>query len=203
MDKKKVGIIGGTFNPIHNGHIEIALAAKNALELDFVLFMPNALTAYKAKPEVSDLDRENMVKAAIKDYPDFVYSDFEISQDVVTYTAVTLPAIKEKHPDWEIFYIVGSDSLCYMDKWYHPEIIFREAIIVAAGRATEKAEKVEEYRDFLISKYDADVRLIENEIIPVSSTEIRDAIRSGTPYEDMVPAGVATYIKTRGLYNGI
>ncbi len=203
MNKKKVGIIGGTFNPIHNGHIEIALATKNALKLDFVLFMPNALTAYKAKPEVSDLDRENMVKAAIKDYPDFFYSDFEISQDVVTYTAVTFPALKQLHPDWEIYYIVGSDSLCYMDKWYHPEIIFREAVIVAAGRATEKKEKVEEYRDFLINKYGADVRLIENKIVPVSSTEIRENIREGKSYKDMVPSGVATYIKTRGLYNGI
>lgn len=201
-EKKRVGIMGGTFNPIHNGHIAIAAAAQKACGLDFVVFMPNGYPAYKKKPAISDEDRENMVRCAIKDYADFIYSDFEIAQHDVTYTARTLPAFKNLHPDWEIFYIVGSDSLCYMDQWYHPEIIFSEAVIVAACRDTESTQETERYREFLMERYHADIRLVYNEVVPVSSTKIREAIMHHEPFEHLLPEAVTQYIKDRGLYHG-
>lgn len=201
-ENKRVGIMGGTFNPIHNGHIAIAAAAKEAYNLDIVVFMPNGYPAYKKKPAISDEDRENMVQCAIRDYADFVYSDFEISQHDVTYTAKTLPAFKKLHPDWDLFYIVGSDSLCYMDQWYHPEIIFSTAVIIAAYRDTESTQEIERYRHFLMEHFHADIRLVYNEAVPVSSTEIRDAIMKHEPFETMLPESVAQYIKNRGLYHG-
>lgn len=200
-EKKRIGIMGGTFNPIHNGHIAIAIAAKEACNLEYIIFMPNGYPAYKKKPEISDEDRENMVKSAIEQYPDFLYSDFEISQHDITYTARTLPALKKLHPDWELYYIVGSDSLCYMDKWYHPEIIFSEAVIVAACRDTESIQEIKQYRDFLAKCYRADIRLVYNEVIPVSSTEIREAIMHHKPFEHLLPEATAQYIRNRGLYH--
>lgn len=201
-EKKRVGIMGGTFNPIHNGHIAIAAAAKEACDLELVVFMPNGYPAYKEKPEIADEDRENMVKCAIEEYPDFCYSDFEISQHDITYTARTLPAFKRMHPDWEIYYIVGSDSLCYMDQWYHPEIIFAEAVIVAACRDTESRQEIEQYKDLLVRRYNADIRLVYNEVVPVSSTEIREAVAQHKPFDHLLPESVAQYIRNRGLYHG-
>lgn len=201
-EKKHVGIMGGTFNPIHNGHIAIAQAAKEACGLDFVVFMPNGRPAYKEKPDISDQDRENMVKHAIAGNPAFIYSDFEISQHDTTYTARTLPAFKKLHPDWMIYYIVGSDSLCYMEQWYHPEIIFSEAVIIAAYRNTQSRREIETCRDFLIKRYGADIRLVYNELVPVSSSSIRQAIAGGQPFDQYLPESVAQYIRNRGLYHG-
>jgi nicotinate-nucleotide adenylyltransferase len=201
-EKKRVGIMGGTFNPIHNGHLAIAEAAKESCNLDFVIFMPNGYPAYKERPCITDEDRENMVKLALIGHEDFVYSDFEISQKNVTYTANTLPAFKKLHPDWELYYIVGSDSLCYMDKWYHPEIIFSEAVIVAACRDTEPMEQMEQYRDFLIARYGGDIRLVHNALVPVSSTNIREALGQGQSVAGLIPERVVQYIKDRGLYHG-
>ncbi len=201
-EKKTVGIMGGTFNPIHNGHIAIAKAARDACGLDLVVFMPNGSPAYKVKPDISDEDRGKMVQCAIAGYPDFVYSDFEISQHDVTYTARTLPAFKKLHPDWNLYYIVGSDSLCYMDKWYHPEIIFAEAVVVAACRDTESIDEMEQYRQFLLARFHADIRLVFNETVPVSSTEIRNKIRKHQSVQGLLPPAVENYIKTRGLYHG-
>jgi nicotinate-nucleotide adenylyltransferase len=200
--KKRVGIMGGTFNPIHNGHLAIARAVLDTCSLDFVIFMPNGAPAYKDHPTIDDADREQMVKLAITGQPGFVYSDFEIAQHDITYTANTLPAYQKLHPDWELYYIVGSDSLCYMDRWYHPEVIFSSAKVIAACRDTQTPQEMEQYRNFLTERYHGDIRLVYNALIPISSTQVRKAIAENQSVEDLIPPQVFHYIQERGLYHG-
>lgn len=188
---KKIGILGGTFNPIHKGHLEIAVQSYYQLELDEVWLMPNAIPPHKKDAGIAPGElRVRMVKAAIQEYPFLRCSTYELEQKGISYTARTLTQLREEMPDTHFYYIVGSDSLCYMDKWYHPEEIFSRATIVAAYRSTETLEEIQAYADFLWEKYGADIVLIENQAVDVSSTEIRRRMQEGESVAGLVPEAV-------------
>ena len=134
----KVGIMGGTFNPVHISHLLIAARAYDYLNLDKVLFMPSKMPPHKPQSElVSEKDRCAMLEEAIKDYPFFELSDFELLRDGVTYTADTLTLLKEKNPDTKYYFIIGGDSLDYFDSWHNPDIILKNSVLVCAPRASE------------------------------------------------------------------
>lgn len=197
---EKIGILGGTFNPIHNGHISIARKAYETYGLERVLFMPNGRIVYKNMPDISNEDRRTMVELAVKDFSEFLFSDFEMRQNCITYTSDTLARLKELNPKWHIHYIVGADSLCSMDSWHNPEEIFKNADIVAALRISNDFPKMSEAAQKLKERYGAGIFLMSNDISDVSSTLIRENVRRGLPIDKMVCPAVKKYIFDRGLY---
>lgn len=191
---RKIGILGGTFDPIHDGHIFIAQNALMKAQLDEVWFMPTKIPPHKQNSIISnERFRGEMIQMAIRDFPQFVYSDFELQRLTTTYTADTFELLVEKFPLVEWFYIVGADSLCYMDKWYQPERIFNLTSILVAIRNTHDKETVDEAISKLENTYDAHIQTITSKEIPISSSEIR-AYFSSNHNEDLSDCSFREYI---------
>lgn len=191
----KIGILGGTFNPIHNGHLELAKAAYEQYSLDKVLIMVSSNPPHKAGQEIVPVShRNNMVRLAIKPYDYFEFSDFEQKREGYIYTAETLTLLKKEFPMNDYYFIIGGDSLENIEKWYHPEIVLANCILLAAGRDELFNEALSRRIDEINKKFNADVRMVKLRKIDVSSTEIR----SGS--FDNVPEAVLDYIKENRLY---
>lgn len=198
---KKVGIMGGTFNPIHNGHLMLAKEALTQFSLDEVLFMPCGKPYMKDVSVVESAQtRAEMTELAIRDNPAFTLSTMEIEQKGNTYTYQTLERLKQENPDTEYYYIVGADSLFYMENWRYPERIFHNCCVLSAIRDDKTTADLERQIDLLKDKYDADVRLLRTEHIEISSTDIRGKIALGESIVGDVPEPVRIYIEKKGLY---
>lgn len=171
----KIGIMGGTFNPIHNGHIAIAKAAYEQYGLDEVWFMPNHVPAYKTnRTLISGKHRLQMVSLAIEQYPYFRESDFELKREGKTYTYETMQLLKKQYPATSFFFIMGADSLFYFDEWKHSERIVENARILAAPRDSKSVVSVEEKLHNLSVQYGEGIfSLISCDRILCSSSDIR------------------------------
>ena len=196
----KIGIMGGTFNPIHKGHIQIAQSAYEQYHLDEVWFMPNHIPAYKDNTEiVSGIDRYRMVEMAIETYAYFKASDFELKQDGATYTCNTLALLKKRYPQHEFYFIMGADSLYHIESWKDPEKILEMATIVVAGRAgtgTSLSSQIE----YIENKYDATIYRLNSPVLEISSNDIRRRVRDGESIRYLLPSKVVDYIYGHNLY---
>lgn len=198
----KIGIMGGTFDPIHNAHLMLARQALKEYHLDEIWFMPSHNPPHKTDHRVTGTkDRCEMVKLAIAGEPRFRFSDFEISRAGNTYTAQTLKLLKEAYPKHTFFFIVGADSLYHIESWYHPEEVMRQVTILAAGRECEDAScTLEEQAAYLIKKYGAAIFLLHSDTMEVSSQELREREMNGGRIHNLVPENVERYIEEHGLY---
>lgn len=198
---RKVGIMGGTFNPIHNGHLMLAEEAWRQFSLDQVLFMPSGTPYMKADQKVeSGQIRAEMTALAIQDKPYFTLSTMEIEQQGNTYTYKTLERLKQENPETEYYFIVGADSLFNMAQWVSPEDIFSNCCILAAIRGDKTFEDMKEQIDLLSQKYNAHIYLMKTMHMPISSSDIRRKVAAGESVEGDVPESVRNYITKRGLY---
>lgn len=203
MGKKKTGIMGGTFNPIHIGHLLLAENAKETFGLDEILFVPSGLPYMKNGIEIADKwMRLEMTRLAIADNASFALSSVEVEREGNSYTSETLGLLRQEEPETEFFFIVGADSLFAMESWKDPEMIFRSCTILAAVRDGKDDDDLKEQIGFLGKKYGARIGLVEMKEISFSSTDIRDRIRKGKSIRYMVPAPVVEYIKKYQLYMG-
>ncbi|MDE6435668.1 MAG: nicotinate-nucleotide adenylyltransferase [Lachnospiraceae bacterium] len=173
-----VGIMGGTFNPIHNGHIKIAKAAYQQYHLDEVWFMPNHIPGYKDSKELLDgQTRLNMVALAIKKYPYFKASDYELRRSGKTYTAETMELLKREYPKIQFYFIIGADSLDYFDKWREPEKILQHAKILTAPRDDVSKTIMQQHIEKLHKQFGKNhFYPIDCSMIDCSSSEIRKQI---------------------------
>lgn len=201
--EKKIGLMGGTFDPIHIGHLEIAGYALTEFSLDGVWFMPTGNSYHKGKQAVSTEHRSAMVRTAIADYPAFSFCDAEVRRDGPTYTADTLRELTQSCPGIRFYYMVGADSLDYMDRWYKPQIIFDLAVILVAGRNTQTDSELASKIRALTEQFHADIRPIHGNVLSVSSSEIRARLENGQDVNGLIPESVAAYIHTNGLYRPI
>lgn len=198
---RKTGIMGGTFNPIHNGHLMLAKEAYKQFDLDEVLFMPCGVPYMKAGQKVeSSQTRAEMTALAIEGIPEFTLSTIEIEQQGNTYTYATLEHLKKINPDTEYFFIVGADSLFHMASWAHPERIFANCCILAAVRDHKTTSDMEKQIRLLEKKYDADIRLIQITCMDISSSDIRQKVSQEQSIGQEVPESVRAYIERKGLY---
>ncbi|CRZ34398.1 nicotinate-nucleotide adenylyltransferase [Herbinix hemicellulosilytica] len=198
---KKVGIMGGTFNPIHNGHLFLAEHAYDQAKLDYILFMPTMNPPHKADIDVLSAEhRLNMVKLAIKDNPNFVLSDIELNRPGITYTSDTLKILKEKEPDTEFYFIVGADSLMMMTQWKDPQTVFNLSILVAGGRENYSLEQLRKQANYLEKTYNGKIILLDMPYIGISSELIRERIAKNKSVRYYVPDEVLDYIKRHNLY---
>ncbi len=204
-----VGIMGGTFNPIHLGHIEIAHAAYKQFHLNEIWFMPNHIPTYKKEADIVSSDiRLQMVQLAIKGYKGFKASDFEIKRDGNTYTVDTLKLLNEQYPEHQFYFIMGADSLFYFDKWKDYKEIPDYSKLLIAPRDEKNVDdiisKIQFYNNYFKKEC---FHLINCKKIDCSSSEIRkylneNSINNNKKYiKQYLNDNVYQYILKHQLYN--
>ena len=191
----RTGIFGGSFDPPHKGHINIALAAKNELELDRIIMVPTGQAPHKPDISANACDRVNMCRSLCEKYG-FELSLYEAEKEGNCYTADLLDHFKSEAPDDEFYFIVGGDSLDYMDKWYRPERIFPLCTVVVARRKGTGDEKAA----YLKEKFGAQIRFLDCGYFDISSTRVREAVLSEEDISDILEPETAEYIKKNSLY---
>ena len=202
--KRKIGIIGGTFNPIHVGHLIIAEMAFEQYELDKVLFMPASQPPHKiGEPIEEDVYRVAMVELAINDNPHFELSLLEINRQGLSYTSITMEQLADEYKDTEFYFIVGGDSIDAIETWREPGKILRLCHMVACIRNQLDTERLDQQIEYLNQKYQTRVYKLEVPKIDISSTVIRERLKSHNSVKYLVPDNVIDYIKKHGLYQDI
>ena len=200
---KRIGIMGGTFNPIHQGHLLLAEQAREYCELDEVLFIPSGNSYMKDSSEILDGEiRIFMTAAAIEDNPSFTLSTMEMEREGATYTCDTIQDLREKEPFAQYYFIMGADSLFSMESWKDPGEIFKNCILVAAARDSRDTFSLTEKATELQAKYQARIIILTERKIDISSSEVRSRIREGKSVRYMIPDKVIDYISSNHLYCG-
>lgn len=198
----KIGIMGGTFDPIHLGHLQMAREAAVQANLNRVLFMPSKLPPHKRDRAISDeRQRAEMVRLAIQNETDFEFSAFELAREGITYTAETLQLFHAEHLKDKLYFIMGGDSFMQLEEWYHPDIIMASAVILAVSRDGLTQWQMQERAEILRKKYQAEIQIIQMAQMDISSTEIRQRVCSGKRIDGLVPNAVAEYIQSHGIYH--
>ena len=191
----KIGILGGTFDPIHKGHIGLAKKAIEVLELTDFYFVPNGNPPHKSD-QTDKKDRYNMT-ADIARKNDFFVSDYEVKKEEYSYTYETLRHFKEKYPHAELYFIIGMDNLADIPKWKNIPEIFKNAKIAVFER--QGYQKDQETVTVLKEKYNAEFTFFDFNF-PVSSTEIREKLTKGENVLSLLDVDTLKYILRNGLY---
>ena len=197
----KIGILGGTFDPVHNGHIKVAEAVKTQLDLAKVVFVPAGQPWLKSASPVSMAEhRVEMVRLAIVGRPSFELSLLEINRTGPSYTVDTIKEFRDKHGTGsEIFFILGQDSLSQLPRWKEPKRIIELCRLVAVPRPGSKPSDLKEL-ETLIPGLSSRLVLLDKPEIDVSATQIRRRVAEGLSIRGLVPTTVADYIKSHKLY---
>lgn len=199
----RIGIMGGTFDPIHNGHLLLAEYAYLEKKLDEVWFLPNGNPPHKLKDNIeSDIvHRTEMVKAAITGKCYFKIELYELNRKTVSYSYQTMEHFKEAYPEHTFYFIVGADSLFSLEQWKHPERLIKVCHLLAAyrGELNTKNEMNKEI-EALNAKYHTNIALLKMPAFEVSSSEIRKRVKEGVPINGLVPVKVAAYINEHQLF---
>ena len=199
----KIGIMGGTFDPVHNGHLMLGHAPYKAFSLDQIWFMPNGNPPHKKSETIKSTaeDRMKMTSLAIAPFPEFVLQPYEALRAEVSCSYQTMEHFSKIYPDDEFYFIIGADSLMAIETWIHPERIFPTCTILATYRNEVKTkEEMNRQIQYLSEKYHAKIRLLETPLMPVSSHELRASLQSGDSVSEYMPAAVCSYIKQHHLY---
>lgn len=200
--KKRIGIFGGTFNPPHNGHMLVARAAMEQMDLDEMHIMTGGTPPHKDNDNLTPAEiRHEMVKIATGGELGFTADDFEVNKKSYTYTSETLEALLKIHDDWEIYFVIGEDSLKDFSKWHNPKYIASHCTLLVYPRSDPHGLK--DIIDENKKKFNADIRRIKAPLYGISSTEIRNRIKEGKSVRYLVPDSIREYIEQKGLYKGI
>lgn len=181
----RTGLYGGSFDPVHIGHMAVARCAKEQFELDRVIFIPTGNMPHKKGTVANDVQRVKMLELSFED-ESFSVSDYEINREEISYSADTVEYFKSLFPGDEIFFIIGGDSYAYIDKWYQPERIFAAATVLVFPREGEK-----------ILPPALEIKV---EPVRVSSSEVRKKINSGENVSNLLKKEVLDYIIENNLY---
>ena len=199
--RKQVGIMGGTFDPVHNAHLALAEQAYSQFSLDEVWMMPNGNPPHKRNHSQADVKhRMEMLRLAIDGIPYLKLCDLEQSGKSYHYTYETMSILNQTYPDHQFYFIMGADSLFDFDEWREPGIICRECILLAATRDHCRRDEILRRIEELHEKFDADIRVLNTPNMDVASEEIRKRIRSREDVSDMLPEDVEGYIRRNHLY---
>lgn len=197
----RLGIMGGTFDPVHYGHLVAAETARVEFKLNKVLFIPTGTPPHKDSHKVTPAGfRYEMVKYSIADNPYFKISDIEIKREGPSYTIDTLRALKESWPDQELYFITGTDALRELFFWREAEEILSLTHVVGAARpgfdATEFLQKVQHDHSKIMDR----IHYFEVPALAISSTDIRARLKSGKSIRYLLPEEVRSYITEKRLY---
>lgn len=202
---KKIGLMGGSFDPLHIGHLIIAQDAVEHFELSELKFIPAAIPPHKQdREQVSAFDRFKMVEAVVAGNPKFSVSDVELNRGGVSYTVDSVRAMTTAFPDVQFMLIIGSDTLVDLHNWHQIDEVLKLCDVASFLRPGESS--LEEIRQKVLLDEPARDKLLKNtfsaHLIDISSTEIRERVCSGRSIRHLVPAEVEQYIFENGLYKG-
>jgi len=199
---KRIGIMGGTFDPVHNGHLLLGRQAYEEFDLDEIWYMPSHIPPHKKDHKITSAeDRIEMLRLALMGIPYCVVSEFEMQREGNTYTAHTLELLQKEYPENHFYFIIGADSLFQIERWYHPEKVMALTTLLVSGREYEGSERTfDEQIEYLTEKYSAKIHPMHNEEVDIASADIRKRISENKDITKDVPKAVAEYILTRGLY---
>lgn len=198
----KIAVLGGTFNPIHSGHLIIAEMIREEFDLNKIIFIPSGKPPHKKLEEVTDVEhRYNMVLEAVRGNSRFEVSRIEIERTGYTYTVDTLKELKRLYGEnTRLFYLIGADVLFDLLTWRNFEEVFRICEFIVALRPGYKEDDFNRQIQFLSTKYCAKIHTKSVPLIEISSTLIRNKVREGKSIRYLVPEAVESYIVKNGLY---
>jgi len=188
----KVGIFGGTFDPIHFGHLITAQSVKELRDLDKIIFIPAFISPHKTDAKASSPeDRLNMIKLAVEGIPFFDFSDIEIKKGGISYSVDTLQELKKHYTELE--FIIGYDNIFTFHTWKEPDEIFKLAKVIVLKRKSSHPPQFED-------KYYHQSVFVQTRGIEISATDIRERVKNGMPINFLVPSEVMKYIYKHKLY---
>ncbi|MGE4588352.1 MAG: nicotinate-nucleotide adenylyltransferase [Acidaminococcaceae bacterium] len=201
VNRKRIGIIGGSFDPIHKGHLETAEFVYQQLGLEKIIFIPAYIAPHKIGMEYALAEhRYQMTLLAIQDNPHFCVSDIELKRKGVSYTYDTIAALHEYYGDgYELYFIIGADSVAELDTWIKVREIMALCTFVAATRpgfAPEVKKVIEYFGELGRTK----IKWLNTPEMDISSTDIRQRVQDNCSITGLVPAQVEEYIHQKGLY---
>ncbi len=195
-----LGVLGGSFNPIHNAHLAMAGEAMRAFSLDEVLFLPTGNPPHKLTGLADKEHRLRIVELAVAGVPGFAVSDLEVRREGTTYTVDTLRMLRARRPDARLWYIIGMDTLLELHTWRDPDTVFALCAFIVCTRPGYREEEGNACAEQL-SKRGADIHMLPMPGMDISSTMIRQSIsRGGNEARELVPPAVWTYLKAQRLY---
>jgi nicotinate-nucleotide adenylyltransferase len=195
----KVGIFGGTFDPIHLGHLITAQSVKEIRKLDKIIFIPAFISPHKSDAVTSSAEhRLNMIKIAIEGIPFFDYSDIEIKRNGISYTVDTLNELKKIYNELE--FIIGYDNIFKFHDWKNPDEIFKLATVIVLKRKSSKPPSFWKSIPLGEDRYYEQAVFVQTRGIEISATDIRERVKHGLPINYLVPPKVMDYIYKYKLY---
>lgn len=198
---QKIGIMGGTFNPIHNGHLLMAEYAREEFDLNQVLFLPTGHSPHKLEQQITEASmRCDMIKYAIQDNSFFKLDLTEVNDERISYTYLTLPLLQKKYPNAKLYFILGADSLYDLEDWRKPEEILSACSILAAYREDNRGKDFQKQINYLNDKYHAHIYPLHMPSFEISSSDIRNRVKEHRSIHYLVPKEVEKYIQKTGLY---
>ncbi len=198
--KINIGIMGGTFDPIHYAHLATAEYIRETFNLDKILFIPTGNPPHKSKLRTDKIDRYNMVLLATMNNEDFVVSDIEIKRETRTYTIDTLKELHSIYKNANIYFITGADAICDMETWKNVSANFELATFIAANRPGISSKAANEKIKNLKEKYNAKIRSVNVPSLDISSTYIRERIKGNNSVKYLIPEIVENYIYDNKIY---
>ena len=197
----KIGIFGGTFDPIHLGHLMVAEEARVLLDLDEVIFIPAGQPWFKSEEYVTDMKhRLAMVECATAANPYFSVSDIETTRSGPTYTVETLKELRKNYScEDRLYFIIGVDSLRELDRWQHPEQLFELAKLVGVYRPGHEDFDPESL-NVITPGASSNVVMLDGPLVEISATDLRHRVATGVSIRYRVPESVEAYIREHGLY---
>lgn len=191
----KVGIMGGTFDPLHMGHMIAAEAARDTYDLEEVWFMPSHIPPHKHEAGVSGADRLAMVQEAVQNHEAFRTLDWEVVRGGVSYTYETIRRLQEEYPHVDLYFIIGADMVQYLPKWEKIDELVQRLTFIGVNRPGTKLN-IDALPGFIAEK----VLLADMPQVDISSTMLRERAAAGKSIRYMVPEAVFEYVKRSGLY---
>lgn len=196
----KLGVYGGTFNPVHCGHVRLARRYMEAAALDRLLVVPARIPPHKEAPDlIAGEDRMEMCRLAFAGLSGYEVSDLELKRPDKSYTVDTLEQLRALYPGDGLCLLMGSDMFLTITQWRNWRRIFQLAALCVGARESDQYGQLERERNRL-EKLGARCEIVRLEPMVISSTEIRERVRGGLPVEGLVPAAVHKYIVDHGLY---
>ena len=201
----KIGIMGGTFDPIHIGHLLLGQFAYEEFGLDEIWYLPNGNPPHKQTAEGKQalMHRIEMVRLALRDMPHFKLCLHEAKETEHSYTYKTMQELNAKYPEHEFYFILGADSLFEIENWKYFQKIFPACTILAAMRDDKNVEEMLTQMTYLGEKYGAKIDLLRAPLLEISSTGIRQRVCRNLSIYYMVPDDVAEYIQKNQLYKNM
>lgn len=200
MAKKRFGIMGGTFDPIHFGHLVIANEVLDKYNLEKIIFIPAGNPPHKRGPKANSFDRYLMANLATLTNDKFIVSDIEIKKEEKSYTVNTLRELINTYIDTEFYFITGADAVITLPDWHEADNILKLCKIIAVSRPGFNSSEIENTLQQIRHKYDGQIELLQVPMLQISSTDIRERFNNKRSAKYLLPETVEHYIIKNNLY---